>query len=122
MDDEGDVMRHLRNVLDQALRSPIGIRLVAEDRSSALRLRRQAYAARNAARKAADTSYDELSMVVTGRELWLVKRELCQREPSTPLFSAAELDPCRLPGRINVRGKARLGLRQALAVLAELSR
>lgn len=115
-------MNSIRNALDQALQSPAGIRLIAEDRKSALRLRRQGYAVRNAARKAGDTRYESLSMVLRGRELWLVRRKLCQHEPGSPSFSLAELDPCGLPARINARGKGRLGLVQALAVIRELSR
>ncbi len=110
----------IQDAFEEALQAAAGVKVVTEDGASARSLRRKGYAVRDVARESGDARYDGLSMLLRGRELWLIKRELCQENAKVPQFSIAELNPCDIPRGIRVRGKARLGIRQMLAVLNEL--
>jgi hypothetical protein len=111
----------LEQVLESALTSAVGVKLITEDHQAAKRLRRMLYVLRDKARRCGDSRFDQLSLLVRGAELRIAKREATKGR-QVPSFQLADLAPDELPERIGARGRSRLGILQLAAILDELDR
>lgn len=97
-------------LLNAAMASVCGLVLAATDNSDALRIQRCLYRAREHARKAGSTQFDQLSFLLRpGCEVWILRREAAEALQRDDYVGCAvrNLSRDELPPRPHVRGRGK---------------